>query len=223
MEALSEPGAGSEVAPSEEALRRAENFYDVANNLPTLCWIADADGSIFWYNRRWYEYTGASPESQQGWGWTSVHDEHRLPDVLKRWKHSVATGEPFEMTFPLKGKDGIFRPFLTRVVPLRGPAGAIVRWLGTNVDISAQVAAESSLRESEALYRSALTAGRMGTWQTDLVSKTRLWTEEGMALLISRTHLRLNTAWYGPTIRLSGLEATAKSSLARPMEKLTAW
>ena len=128
MEALSEPGAGSEVAPSEEALRRAEDFYDVANNLPTLCWIADVDGSIFWYNRRWYEYTGASPESQQGWGWTSVHDARRLPDVLKRWKHSIATGEPFEMTFPLKGSDGIFRPFLTRVVPLRDPAGTIVRW-----------------------------------------------------------------------------------------------
>ena len=182
MEASSESGAGSEVAPSEEALRRVEDFYDVANNLPTLCWVADAEGSIFWYNRRWYEYTGTSPESQQGWGWTSVHDAHRLPDVLKRWKHSIATGEPFEMTFPLKGNDGIFRPFLTRAVPLRDPAGIIVRWLGTNVDISAQVAAESLLRESEALYRSALTAGRMGTWQTDLVSKTRLWTEEGMAL-----------------------------------------
>ncbi|MBR1216225.1 HWE histidine kinase domain-containing protein [Bradyrhizobium sp. JYMT SZCCT0180] len=181
MKALSEPGAESDVT-SEEALRRAEDFYDVANNLPTLCWIADPNGSIFWYNRRWYEYTGASPESQHGWGWTSVHDAHRLPDVLKRWKHSIATGEPFEMTFPLKGNDGIFRPFLTRVVPLRDPAGLVVRWLGTNVDISAQVAAETSLRESEALYRSALTAGRMGTWQTDLVSKTRLWTQEGMAL-----------------------------------------
>ena len=182
MVALSEPVAGSEVKSSEGDLRRVEDFYDVANNLPTLCWVADAGGNIFWYNRRWYEYTGASPESQQGWGWTSVHDPDRLLDVLDRWKYSIATGEPFEMTFPLKGKDGIFRPFLTRVVPQRDPAGMIVRWLGTNVDISAQVAAEASLRENEALYRSALTAGRLGTWQTDLVSKTRTWTHEGMAL-----------------------------------------
>ncbi len=182
MESLSEPVAGSDGAPSEEALRRVEDFYEIANNLPTLCWMADADGSIFWYNRRWYEYTGTSPENQQGWGWTSVHDAHRLPDVLHRWKYSIATGEPFEMTFPLKGGDGIFRPFLTRAVPVRDAAGTIVRWLGTNADISAQIAAESSLRESEALYRSALTAGRMGTWQTDLINKTRLWTREGMAL-----------------------------------------
>jgi PAS domain S-box-containing protein len=182
MKAGSEPVAAREVAPSEEALRQAEDFYDVANNLPTLCWIADRDGNIFWYNGRWYEYTGASPESQQGWGWISVHDAQRLPEVLKQWKHSIETGEPFEMTFPLKGSDGVFRPFLTRAVPLRDKASKIVRWLGTNVDISAQVAAEESLRESEALYRSALTAGRMGTWQTDLVNRTRLWTQEGMAL-----------------------------------------
>ena len=182
MVTLSEPVAGSEVKPSEGDLRRVEDFYDVANNLPMLCWVADAGGNILWFNRRWYEYTGASPESQQGWGWTSVHDPDRLRDVLDRWKYSIATGEPFEMTFPLKGNDGIFRPFLTRVVPQRDPAGIIVRWLGTNVDISAQVAAEASLRENEALYRTALTAGRLGTWQTDLVSKTRIWTHEGMAL-----------------------------------------
>jgi PAS domain S-box-containing protein len=180
MKSALEPVAGR-ASDCEEAFRR-DGLFDLANNLPALCWIARPDGDIFWYNRRWYEYTGTSPESQQGWGWTSVHDPQRLPDVLERWKHCIGTGEPFEMTFPLKGSDGIFRPFLTRVVPSRNQAGAIVRWLGTNVDISAQLAAEESLRESETLYRSALTAGKMGTWQTDLVSKTRLWTSEGMTL-----------------------------------------
>lgn len=159
-----------------------EDFLDVVNNLPTLCWIADANGSIFWYNRRWQEYTGISAEVLLGWGWTKVHDPDRLPEVLKGWKHSIETGEPFEMTFPLRGHDGNFRPFLTRVVPLKDQQGSIVRWLGTNVDVSAQVAAEDSLRKNQALYRSALAAGRLGTWQTDLVAKTRLWTPEGMAL-----------------------------------------
>jgi PAS domain S-box-containing protein len=159
-----------------------EDFLCVVDNLPTLCWIADANGSIFWYNRRWQEYTGFSAEVLQGWGWTKVHDPDRLPEVLKSWKHSIETGEPFEMTFPLKGHDGIFRPFLTRVVPLKDEKRSIIRWLGTNVDVSAQVAAEDSLRRNEALYRSALAAGRLGTWQTDLVAKTRLWTPEGMAL-----------------------------------------
>jgi len=108
-----------------EALRlRAEEFQTLADNIPTLCWMAHADGHIHWFNRRWYEYTGSSPDSQEGWGWESVHDSRTLPEVVRRWQHSLATGEPFEMTFPLRGADGVFRPFLTRVVPIRGaPVG----------------------------------------------------------------------------------------------------
>ena len=129
-----------------EALRlRGEEFYALADNIPTLCWIAYANGHIFWYNRRWYEYTGTSPESQEGWGWEAVHDPEQLPGVVARWKHSLATGEPFEMTFPLKGADGVFRPFLTQIVPIRDEQGRIVRWFGTNVDVSEHVKAERLL------------------------------------------------------------------------------
>ena len=140
------------------------DFYSVADNLPTLCWVAYADGGIFWYNRRWYEYTGTSPTSQQGWGWTSVHDPARLPDVLDRWNYSIGTGEPFEMTFPLRGSDGIFRPFLTRVVPFRDQSGTIVRWFGTNADITAQVAAEEALRASETQFRTFAQAVPNHVW-----------------------------------------------------------
>ncbi len=122
---------------AEQTLRlRGEEFYALADNIPALCWMAYADGHIFWYNRRWYEYTGASPESQEGWGWESVHDPELLPGIVERWRRSIATGELFEMTFPLRGADGAFRPFLTRVVPIRDEQGATVRWFGTNVDIS---------------------------------------------------------------------------------------
>ena len=42
--------------------------------------------------------------------------------------------------------------------------------------------ANRRLRESEQRYRTALAAGRMGTWETDLVARTRIWTKEGMDL-----------------------------------------
>ncbi len=93
----------------------AEQFQRLAENIPTLCWMANADGFIFWYNRRWYDYTGTTPAEMEGWGWTSVHDPAALPAVMTRWTAAVASGEPFEMTFPLRGADGVFRPFLTRV------------------------------------------------------------------------------------------------------------
>jgi PAS domain S-box-containing protein len=132
---------------ADRKLRESEaRFRELADNIPTLCWTADADGNIYWYNRRWYEYTGTTAEQVKGWGWQSVHAAEVLPDVLKHWKRSLETGEPFEMTFPLRAADGTLRPFLTRVEPIRDSAGTIVRWFGTNTDVSAQQKAEDALR-----------------------------------------------------------------------------
>jgi PAS domain S-box-containing protein len=136
----------------EEALRESEaQFRTLANAIPQLCWMANADGWITWYNERWYEYTGTTPSQMEGWGWQSVHDPQTLPEVLERWKGSIATGQPFEMVFPLRGSDGVFRPFLTRVMPVRDAEGKVVRWFGTNTDISAQKKAEEALIRSEKL------------------------------------------------------------------------
>ena len=135
---------------AEEAVRANEaQFRTLANAIPQLCWMANADGAIVWYNERWYQYTGTTPEQMEGWGWQSVHDPEALPDVLERWKASLATGEPFDMIFPLRGADGVFRPFLTRVMPVRDQEGKVVRWFGTNTDISEQRKVEEILRASE--------------------------------------------------------------------------
>ncbi len=140
---------------AEESLRSGEEqFRTLADSIPNLAWWANGDGYITWYNRRWYEYTGTTPEQMEGWGWQSVHDPKALPQVLERWKASIATGEPFDMELPLLGADGIFRSFLTRVLPLKDSTGRVIRWFGTNTDISALKRIEDELRKSEELYRS---------------------------------------------------------------------
>jgi PAS domain S-box-containing protein len=133
-----------------EALRQSEErFRTMANAIPQLAWIARADGHIFWYNRRWYEYTGTTPEQMTGGGWQGVHDPQVLPKVLEQWRRSIATGEPFDMEIPLRGADGRFCPFLTRVMPLKDEEGRVTLWFGTNTDIT-------ELRERErALARQA--------------------------------------------------------------------
>jgi signal transduction histidine kinase len=73
-----------------------------------------------------------------GWGWQIVHDPQVLPEVLQRWERSRQNGEPFEMVFPLRGADDLYRPFLTRVVPIRDAHGTITQWFGTNTDITEQ-------------------------------------------------------------------------------------
>jgi PAS domain S-box-containing protein len=132
---------------AESARARAEasehSLKTFIDNLPELAWTAQPDGHIDYYNRRWYDYTGTTFEEMQGWGWEKVHDPELLPKVVERWKHSLATGEPFEMEFTLRGADGIPRWFLTRVTPARDAAGKITRWFGTNTNIHEIKAAQA--------------------------------------------------------------------------------
>jgi PAS domain S-box-containing protein len=112
-----------------------DQFRLLFDLMPQLGWTARPDGYIDFYNRGWYEYTGTDFEQMQGWGWREVHDPEMLPKVIAQWQHSLATGTPFEMEFPLRRHDGVFRWFLTRVNPLRDPEGNILRWVGINTDI----------------------------------------------------------------------------------------
>jgi PAS domain S-box-containing protein len=101
------------------ALRHSEErFRAMANSISQLVWTARADGFIFWYNQRWYDYTGTTADDAVGWGWQSVHDPEVLPRVIVQWTAAIAAGKPFEMEFPLRGADGRFRQFLTRAVPV---------------------------------------------------------------------------------------------------------
>ena len=150
------PGHHVGVTFEEVTQRRSEEearLLSLVDNLPGLAWTARPDGHIDFYNARWYEYTGTTLEEMEGWGWQSVHDPELLPSVVERWTHSIETGEPFEMEFPLRRADGAFRWFLTRVRPLRNDDGEIVRWFGTNADIHAKKEAESVIRQSEAQLR----------------------------------------------------------------------
>jgi PAS domain S-box-containing protein len=133
------------------ALEESEaRFRQLAETIPNLAWMARPDGHVFWYNRRWFEYTGATPEEMDGWGWKSVIAPETLPDALERWNQSIATGEPFNMVLPLLGADNRFRPFLSLVNPLRGYHNEIILWFGTNTDISEQKQAEEELSRAAA-------------------------------------------------------------------------
>lgn len=149
------------------ALReRDAEFRIMAESIPTLAWMARADGHIFWYNKRWYDYTGTTPADMEGWGWKAVHNPAVLPDVLVRWQKSIDTGEPFEMVFPLRGADGTFRTFLTRVSPSK-EGGRVVQWFGTNTDVTEQLEAAEKLRASEERFRTLTESVPNVVWNAD--------------------------------------------------------
>ncbi len=165
---------------AEEALReRQEEFRALADRLPQLVWMAEPDGSIDWFNRRWYDYTGTTPEQMRGWGWRDVHHPDHIERAEASYREAVASGEVWEDTFPLKGKDGRYRWFLSRAVPILDDEGQIERWFGTNTDITEQRRAEARVKEAERRLRFALQVARIGSWTLDFEAGT-LEADEGL-------------------------------------------
>lgn len=131
---------------AELALRESEErFRTMADNISQLAWTCEELGEATWYNQRWLDYTGMSLEDLRP-DWAKVHHPDHLDQVMRSIKHSAKTGAPWEDTFPLRGKDGNYRWFLSRAVPIRDAGGRIVRWFGTNTDITALREAEEAMR-----------------------------------------------------------------------------
>jgi PAS domain S-box-containing protein len=139
------------LAANDKALRESElRFRELADNISQFAWTADANGWIYWYNKRWHDYTGTTLQDMEGWGWQKVHHPEHVNRVVQRIRQSFETGTPWEDTFPLRSKNGNYRWFLSRALPIRNEVGEVIRWFGTNTDVTEQIEAENALRASQA-------------------------------------------------------------------------
>jgi len=144
---------------AEEAFREGEErFRNLANNISQLAWMADEKGSIFWYNQRWFDYSGTTLEEMAGWGWQKIHHPDHVQRVVDKISQCFQNGEIWEDTFPLRDRDGNYRWFLSQAVPIRDSEGKVMRWFGTNTDISVRMEAERHLAQMERRYRGLLEA-----------------------------------------------------------------
>ena len=130
-------------------LRQGAEFRALADNIPQLAWMAEPDGDIYWYNRRWYEYTGETAEEMQGRGWAKVHHPDHLQAATDTYLAAIASGEAWEDTFPLRRHDGEYRWFLSRAQAVLDEDGEITRWVGTNTDITDQRDVEIELASAK--------------------------------------------------------------------------
>lgn len=161
---------------TQERLHNSEvQFRTMANSIPQLAWMADADGNIYWYNQRWYDYTGTTEAEVIEWGWQKVHHPDHVERVVRQIRESFAAGEPWEDTFPLRSQSGRYRWFLSRAKPIRDQQGRVVRWFGTNTDITEQREYERHLRESDQKLRIAMNINRIGTYEHFLPSGQAVW------------------------------------------------
>ncbi|MDQ2776527.1 MAG: PAS domain S-box protein [Acidobacteriota bacterium] len=140
---------GRDVTARKQAMaENQERFRTLANNIAQHAWMADESGFIFWYNQRWFGYTGTTLNEARGWAWQKSHHPDHVDRVVTRIQHSFETGESWEDTFPLLGADGQYRWFLGRAMPIRDQTGRVVRWFGTNTDITEQKQIEAELQRS---------------------------------------------------------------------------
>lgn len=190
-------------------------FQMLANSIPQLAWMTRPDGWIFWYNQRWFDYTGTTLEAMQGWGWQTVHHPDHVDRVVEHFRNAFETGEPWEDTFPLKGRDGDYRWFLSRAMPIRDADGDIVRWFGTNTDVTEQKKTEERqlllMREVDHRAKNVLAVAQsvVNLTRADTVEDYKRAVEGRIASLARAHSLLAATRWDGADLEALLRDETA--------------
>ena len=132
---------------AEAALQASEReFRTLADSIPQLIWMAEASGKIFWFNSHWYDYADVHGGETAQPEWQAIVDPAVGGKARRQWAQSLKAGTALEIELPLRGKDGQYRPFLTRAIPLCDADSTVYRWIGTHIDISEQKRREEHIR-----------------------------------------------------------------------------
>ncbi|HSC69156.1 MAG TPA: EAL domain-containing protein [Cellvibrio sp.] len=155
--------AGLEWAESARLLKEDSiRFHQLAEGLPQLTWTCEPNGQCDFLNRRWCEYTGIADEEQLGYGWLQqVHpDDHE--QLMRDWLNAISTGSEMYSVFRIRRHDGEYRWFDARAIPQKNEQGEIIRWLGSNTDITDIELTRQALANSEELFHTAFDYAPLG-------------------------------------------------------------
>lgn len=135
---------------AERALREAgERFRFMAESMPQKIFTTTPSGEVDYYNQQWVEYTGLTFDQMKGMGWRQFLHPDEAAESVKRWQHSIETGEPFQFAHRFRRADGAYCWHLSRALPMRDANGNITMWIGSNTDIQQFRDQEERLRKSE--------------------------------------------------------------------------
>jgi PAS domain S-box-containing protein len=125
---------------------REHRLRILADNISQLTWVTDPQGNLLWFNKRWYDFTGLTEEECLHRRRLPVHHPDHVDRVVTKFYADVAAGVEWEDTYPMRGKDGNYRWFLSRAKPIRDETGAIVNWFGSNTDVTEMLEKEEQIR-----------------------------------------------------------------------------
>ncbi len=159
--------ADAEYQAREDRLR----FNQLAEGLPQLTWTCLPSGHCDFLNRRWCEYTGIPAEQQLGFRWVEqIHPDDR-DYLMKAWKQAVETEKEMFVIFRIRRHDGEYRWFDTRAIPQKNDQGEIIRWLGSNTDITDVELTRQALANSEQLFQAVFDYAPLGMMLVNLKGK----------------------------------------------------
>jgi PAS domain S-box-containing protein len=115
-----------------------KDFQFVTDFMPQMIWVTRPDGYHYYYNKQWYDFTGLTYGETEGEGWNGVFHPDDQQRAWQLWRHSLATGEPYEIEYRCRRYDGQYRWVLGRALPLKDESGTILKWFGTCTDIHDQ-------------------------------------------------------------------------------------
>lgn len=133
---------------NRELAHRNQELDAIVQTAPDIIFSRNPDGSRDYISGRFYEYTGAPPDSAVGLGWLEyVHPDDK-EQSHEKWMGCVKSGEVYDCTYRMRGADSQYRWFRARAMPLRDSQGGIVKWYGTISDIHDSKMLERSIREN---------------------------------------------------------------------------
>ena len=152
---------------AEEAVRVSnERFRLMADSAPVFIWMADRTKSRNWFNRRWLQFTGRTPEQESGFGWTQNVHEDDLAQALQNYAEGFDTRKTFRSEYRIRRADGMARWLIEQASPLfEGPDGTFSGYVGSCVDITEskqmQAEREETLKAERAAREEAERVGRL--------------------------------------------------------------
>jgi PAS domain S-box-containing protein len=175
---------------SQEALRNAlaeiqkseSKLRQVIDAIPAMAWSAHSDGTGEFLNQQYLDYVGLSAEQVRDWGWTAaIHPDDR-EGLTRTWHHIMASEQSGEAEARLRRHDGEYRWFLFRASPVRDDSGRVVKWYGTNIDITERKLALESLQANQELLDLAQKSAGAMAFDWYVQKQTNRWSPEQEAL-----------------------------------------
>src|SRR5262249_22475471 len=129
----------------DELRASEERFRFLVQSIPQKIFTANAEGDVEYFNQPWIEFTGLSFDQIKGWGWLQFIHPDDMEENVRRWRHSIDTGEPFQLEHRFRRADGIYRWHLSRALAMRDAEGRVLMWFGSNTDIDHQKRSEEQI------------------------------------------------------------------------------